>query len=516
MATDLTLSTTPRSLPRAVKALDLQRQAAAAKTPVRVATTANMGTLTGEQTVDGVALKVGDRYLRKDQTAPAENGIFIVRHTAHLRAEDADHPGKLLAGTKVTAQEGTTNAGTTWRLTTTGTIVLGTTSLTWAADGGGGGSGDVVGPASAVSGNVATFNTTTGKLIQDGGTALSALATDAEVTSAISTHAAAVDPHGDRSYADGLFASNDAMLFKGVIDCSANPNYPAASAGHLYKISVAGKIGGASGVNVEVGDTAICAVDGTASGNQATVGANWYVVQVNLDGAVIGPASSTNLRVAVFSGTTGKLLADGGTLLADLLTSASAAATYQTIALAATKAATTDLIDAKGDRLIGSADNTLIRKAAPANGKISVADSAQSDGWKDIDLPWHVSIDPVRVPAYSTTGGSIAAWATYYQFSALNDEVVYNVQLGPGTWTFGLWRTIFTSYGILTVTLDGTTIATLDNYSGGSVNPGQSLTTGISITAPGVYALKLKTTGKNASSSAYNQRLWAIDFTRTA
>lgn len=182
----------------------------------------------------------------------------------------------------------------------------------------------------------------------------------------------------------------------------------------------------------------------------------------------------------------------------------------------ATKAATTDLVDAKGDRLLGSADNTLVRHAAPANGKFSVADSAQSDGWKDIDLPWHVSIDPIRVPAYSTVGGSIAAWGTYYQMANLNDEVVYNVQLGPGTWTFSCWRTIFTSYGILTVTLDGTTIATLDNYSGASVNPGQSLTTGISITAAGVYALKLKTTGKNASSSNYNQRLWSMDFTRTA
>lgn len=189
---------------------------------------------------------------------------------------------------------------------------------------------------------------------------------------------------------------------------------------------------------------------------------------------------------------------------------ASASATY------ATKAATTDLILAKGGRLFGTAAGTLANHAAPANGKFAVADSAQSDGWKDIDLPWHLSIDPVRVPAYSTVGGSIAAWATYYQMSNLNDEVVYNVQLGPGTWTFGLWRTTFSSYGILTVTLDATTIATLDNYTAGSVNPGQSLTTGIAIAASGVYALKLKTTSKNASSSNYSQRLWSMDFTRTA
>lgn len=33
------------------------------------------------------------------------------------------------------------------------------------------------------------------------------------------------------------------MLFKGGIDASANPNYPAADAGWTYKITVAGKIG---------------------------------------------------------------------------------------------------------------------------------------------------------------------------------------------------------------------------------------------------------------------------------
>lgn len=36
------------------------------------------------------------------------------------------------------------------------------------------------------------------------------------------------------------------MLFKGGIDASTNPNYPAADAGWAYKITVAGKIGGAS------------------------------------------------------------------------------------------------------------------------------------------------------------------------------------------------------------------------------------------------------------------------------
>lgn len=174
------------------------------------------------------------------------------------------------------------------------------------------------------------------------------------------------------------------------------------------------------------------------------------------------------------------------------------------------------IVTAKGGQVVATGSHAVHEKAAPANGKMRVADSAQSDGWLDIDLPWHVSVDPIRVPAYSTTGGSIAAWATYYQLVNLNDEVVYNVQLGPGTWKFSIWRTSFSSYGILTVTLDGTTIATLDNYSGAPINPGQSVTSGISVATAGVYPLKLKTTSKNASSSGYNQRLWSMDFTRTA
>lgn len=113
-----------------------------------------------------------------------------------------------------------------------------------------------------------------------------------------------------KAYADGLLDANNAYVYKGGIDASTNPNYPAASAGWTYKITVAGKIGGASGVNVEVGDTITCLVDGSAAGNQATVGANWLITQTNIDGAVVGPASSTAGNLVTFSGTTGKVVQD--------------------------------------------------------------------------------------------------------------------------------------------------------------------------------------------------------------
>lgn len=115
--------------------------------------------------------------------------------------------------------------------------------------------------------------------------------------------------HAVKTYVDNSFAANDAMIFKGTISASSNPNYPAADAGHTYRITSAGKIGGASGVNVEVGDLIICIVDGSAAGTQAAVGANWSIAQGNIDGAVIGPAAVvTDGNPVLWDGTSGRLI----------------------------------------------------------------------------------------------------------------------------------------------------------------------------------------------------------------
>lgn len=113
-------------------------------------------------------------------------------------------------------------------------------------------------------------------------------ALDTDVTLAANSDTRTPSQKAVKTYIDGIVTggATDVMIFKGVIDCSANPNYPAADAGNVYKVSVAGKIGGGSGPNVEAGDTLYCITDSTASGNQATVGANWVIAQVNVDGAV--------------------------------------------------------------------------------------------------------------------------------------------------------------------------------------------------------------------------------------
>jgi hypothetical protein len=98
------------------------------KDAVRAATTANI-TLTGTQTIDGVALSVGDRVLVKNQSTASANGLYLVASGAWTRTVDADANTKLVEGTYVLVEEGTTLATTGWTLTTPGAIVLGTTAL---------------------------------------------------------------------------------------------------------------------------------------------------------------------------------------------------------------------------------------------------------------------------------------------------------------------------------------------------------------------------------------------------
>lgn len=100
------------------------------KYSVKVATTTDI-TLSATQTIDGVAVAVGDRVLVKNQTTASANGIYVVAAGAWTRATDADGAGELSSGGLVYVEEGTTQTKTHWVLTNTGTITLGTTGLTF-------------------------------------------------------------------------------------------------------------------------------------------------------------------------------------------------------------------------------------------------------------------------------------------------------------------------------------------------------------------------------------------------
>jgi hypothetical protein len=82
------------------------------KEAVRAASTIDL-TLSGEQTVDGIALVSGDRILVKNQTAAEENGIYVVDSGAWSRSLDFDSltPIDEINGAYVAVQEGTVNQG---------------------------------------------------------------------------------------------------------------------------------------------------------------------------------------------------------------------------------------------------------------------------------------------------------------------------------------------------------------------------------------------------------------------
>ena len=108
--------------------VDAARTGLDVKGSVKVATTANI-TLSGTQTIDGVALSVGDRVLVKNQTTASENGIYVVASSGWSRATDADENAEVTSGMFTFVEQGSVNSDTGFVLTTDGTITVGSTNL---------------------------------------------------------------------------------------------------------------------------------------------------------------------------------------------------------------------------------------------------------------------------------------------------------------------------------------------------------------------------------------------------
>ena len=98
------------------------------------------------------------------------------------------------------------------------------------------------------------------------------------------------------------FKANDAMQFKGIVN--SNSDLPStAETGYVYRVGTADTY---ANEECEIGDMIICI------SNESGTSPTWGVIQTNLDGAIIGPASSEANHVAVFTGNTGKALKDSG------------------------------------------------------------------------------------------------------------------------------------------------------------------------------------------------------------
>ncbi len=99
------------------------------KASVKAATTANI-TLSGAQTIDGVSVVAGDRVLVKNQTAAAQNGIYVAASGAWARSSDADTRSEWVSAYSF-VEEGATYSDTGWVCTVNAGGTLGTTAVTW-------------------------------------------------------------------------------------------------------------------------------------------------------------------------------------------------------------------------------------------------------------------------------------------------------------------------------------------------------------------------------------------------
>lgn len=202
---------------------------------------------------------------------PATGTIFVnAENQTHL-LEFASDPS--LVGNFSAANWKTELAISATDLTATGTADA-TTYLrgdnTWATVAGGGGGGDVVGPASAVENNFASFDTTTGKLIKDSGSAAATFATAAQGTDARTPTAHAA------SHTDGTDDIQDATnAVKGLATAAQITALESATAAQHAAATSAGT---GTHVSIDTGTQVITVDPITASDIDSTGGADGTIL----------------------------------------------------------------------------------------------------------------------------------------------------------------------------------------------------------------------------------------------
>lgn len=99
---------------------------------------------------------------------------------------------------------------------------------------------------------------------------------------------------------NALLGANDALVFKGIIDGEHPLPTTGYEVGHTYRVNEAGTY---ADQKCEQGDLIICIADALSTSTP-----HWTVAQTNIDGAVIGPNTSTANAVPTFANGTGKVI----------------------------------------------------------------------------------------------------------------------------------------------------------------------------------------------------------------
>ena len=272
--------------------VDAVAQGLNTKAAVLVATTANI-TLSGEQTIDGITTSLS-RVLVKNQTLPANNGIYLSNPAAWTRAADASTWNQLISA-YVFVEEGTTQADTGWVCTVDPGGTLGVTAVTWAQFSGAGsytaGTGltltgtqfSLTAPVTAALGGSGQTSYTTGDILYaSAATTLSKLA-DVATGSALISGGVGVAPSygkiGLTTHVSGTLPIANGGTGQTTASAAFNALSPITSTGDLI-------IG-----------------NGTNSATRLAIGTNGYVLTSN--GTTASWQSSTGGVTSFSAGTTG-------------------------------------------------------------------------------------------------------------------------------------------------------------------------------------------------------------------
>jgi hypothetical protein len=365
---------------------------------VHAATTANLSatydngakTLTGSGAfpqIDSHTVSETERVLVKSQNDAKENGIYTLTDDGDpsgswvlTRAADADNTpsGEIAYGDFTFVQNGTTNGGFGFIMTTTGTITLGSSNINYtqfntgqAIIAGNGLSEPTAGTLAintAVTVDVSTAQTLTNKTLTspklNEDVALTATATELNTLDGITASTA------ELNILDGATLSTTELNYVDGVTSAIQTQLNAKQA------IVSG-----------VSDTEIGYLDGVTS-----------AIQTQLD-AKLATSTAASTYQPLVSG-----VSDTEIGYLDGVTSSIQTQLDAKIAKS--------LVDAKGDLLVGTADNTVTRLGVGTDGYLLTADSSVTNGVKWAAAPVSLPSQTDQSGKYLTTDGSTASWAS--------------------------------------------------------------------------------------------------------